>query len=39
MVTLGDVSKVQMQDLNITSELLKETPLENLVASVKGLLF
>ena len=36
MVTLGDVSKVQMQDLNITSELLKETPLENLVASVKG---
>ena len=25
-----------MQDLNITSELLKETPLENLVASVKG---
>ena len=36
MVTLGDVSKIQMQDLNITSELLKETPLENLVASVKG---
>ena len=42
MVTLGDVStnlcnwtqkitdSIQMQDLNITSELLKETPLENL---------
>lgn len=36
MVTLGDISKVQMQDLNITKDLLKETPLENLVASVKG---
>lgn len=36
MVTLGDVSKVQMQDLNITKDLLKETPLKNLVSSVKG---
>lgn len=36
MVTLGDISKVQMQDLNITKDLLKETPLSNLVAAVKG---
>ena len=33
MVTLGDVSKVQMQDLNITSELLKETPLYSFLSS------
>lgn len=36
MATIGDVSKVQMQDLNITKDLLKETPLENIVKCLKG---
>ncbi|MBB5182941.1 putative manganese-dependent inorganic diphosphatase [Catenisphaera adipataccumulans] len=36
MATLGDISKVQMQDLNITKDLLKQTPLENLAKVVKG---
>jgi manganese-dependent inorganic pyrophosphatase len=36
LVTLGDISKVQMQDLNITKELLKDTPIENLRAALKG---
>ena len=36
LVTLGDISKVQMQDLNITKELLKDTPIENLRKVVKG---
>lgn len=36
MVTLSDISKVQMQDLNITKDLLLKTPLENLVSCVKG---
>ena len=37
MVTLGDVSKIQMQDLNITSELLKETLHKYTDLSVKDL--
>ncbi|TDW20782.1 manganese-dependent inorganic pyrophosphatase [Breznakia blatticola] len=36
LTTLSDISKIQMQDLNITKDLLKETPLENLVQSLKG---
>lgn len=36
LTTISDVSKIQMQDLNITKDLLKDTPLENLVASLKG---
>lgn len=36
LTTMSDVSKIQMQDLNITKDLLKETSLENLVASLKG---
>lgn len=36
LTTMSDVSKIQMQDLNITKDLLKDTPLENLVASLKG---
>ncbi len=36
MVTLADISKVQMQDLNITRNLLKETPDENLRDVVHG---
>lgn len=36
LVTISDVSKIQMQDLNITKDLLKDTPLENLVAALKG---
>lgn len=36
ITTLSDISKIQMQDLNITKDLLKQTPLKNLVASVKG---
>lgn len=36
LTTMSDVSKIQMQDLNITKDVLKETPLENLVASLKG---
>lgn len=36
MVTIGDISKVQMQDLNITKTLLKQTSLENLAKVVKG---
>ncbi|MBM6830759.1 putative manganese-dependent inorganic diphosphatase [Faecalicoccus acidiformans] len=36
MATIGDISKVQMQDLNITKDLLKETPLENIVKCLKG---
>lgn len=36
LVTLGDISKIQMQDLNITRDLLKETPAENLRSALKG---
>ncbi len=36
MVTLADISKVQMQDLNITRNLLKDTPDENLRDVVHG---
>ena len=36
LTTLSDISKIQMQDLNITKDLLKETPLINLVHSLKG---
>lgn len=36
MVTLADISKVQMQDLNITRELLKDTPDENIQDVVHG---
>jgi len=36
LVTLGDISSIQMQDLNITKELLKETPIENLAKAVHG---
>ena len=36
MITLADVSKVQMQDLNITRELLKDTPDENIQDVVHG---
>ena len=36
MVTLADISKVQMQDLNITRNLLKDTPEENLRDVVHG---
>ncbi len=36
MVTLADISKVQMQDLNITRDLLKDTPSENLRDVVHG---
>lgn len=36
MTTIADISKVQMQDLNITKELLRKTPLDNLVSALKG---
>lgn len=36
IVTLAEISKVQMQDLNITKELLKKTPNENLRDVVHG---
>lgn len=36
LTTLSDISKIQMQDLNITKDLLKETPLLNLVLALKG---
>ncbi|MFV0381241.1 MAG: putative manganese-dependent inorganic diphosphatase [Breznakia sp.] len=36
LVTLSDISKIQMQDLNITKDLLKDTPLLNLVQCLKG---
>ncbi len=36
MVTIGDISTVQMQELDITSQLLKQTPLDNLCKVVKG---
>lgn len=36
MVTLADISKIQMQDLNITRELLKDTPDENIQDVVHG---
>ena len=36
LVTLGDISKIQMQDLNITRELLKKTPIENFRRAMKG---
>lgn len=36
LVTLGDISSIQMQDLNITKDLLKETPIENLAKAVHG---
>ncbi|MDF9823668.1 manganese-dependent inorganic pyrophosphatase [Breznakia sp. PF5-3] len=36
LTTLSDISKIQMQDLNITKDLLKETPLINLVLALKG---
>ena len=36
MVTLADISKVQMQDLNITRELLKDTSEENIQDVLHG---
>lgn len=36
LTTMSDVSKIQMQDLNLTKDILKDTPLKNLVASLKG---
>lgn len=36
LVTLGDISKIQMQDLNITKELLKVTPIDNFRKVLKG---
>lgn len=36
LVTLGDISSIQMQDLNITRELLAATPVENLAKAVHG---
>lgn len=36
LTTMSDISKIQMQDLNLTASLLKDTPLENLVLSLKG---
>lgn len=36
MTTIGDVSKIQMQDLAITKELLSQTPIENLESVLKG---
>ena len=36
IVTIGEISRVQMQDLNITKDLLKETPLDNLMDVVHG---
>ena len=36
LVTLGDISKIQMQDLNITRDLLKQTPIENFRRAMKG---
>ena len=36
LVTIGDISKIQMQDLNITTQLLKKTPVENFRAVLKG---
>lgn len=36
LVTLGDISSIQMQDLNITKDLLKATPIDNLASAVHG---
>lgn len=36
VVTLAEISRIQMQDLNITRELLKDTPTENLRDVVHG---
>ncbi len=36
VVTLAEISKIQMQDLNITKELLKDTPTQNLNDVVHG---
>lgn len=36
IVTINDISSIQMQDLNITKDLLKETPLRNVVSALKG---
>ena len=36
VVTIGEVSKVQMQDLMLTKDLLMETPKDNLRKVVKG---
>lgn len=36
LVTIGDISKIQMQDLNMTKELLKDTTPENFRKALKG---
>ncbi len=36
LTTMSDLSRIQMQDLNITKDLLKDTPIDNLVLSLKG---
>lgn len=36
IVTIGEISKIQMQDLLLTKDLLKKTPKENLCKVVKG---
>ena len=34
--TINDISKIQMQDVSITKDLLKDTPLTNIVRALKG---
>ena len=36
MTTIGEISRIQMQDLAITQQLLSQTPIENLEAVLKG---
>lgn len=36
MTTLAQISMIQMQDLNLTSELLKQTPAQNIADTLEG---
>ena len=36
VVTINDISTISMQDVNITKDLLKKTPLSNIVKALKG---
>lgn len=36
IVTINDISTISMQDVNITKDLLKRTPLSNIVKALKG---
>ena len=36
IVTINDISTISMQDVNITKDLLKKTPLRNIVKALKG---